>query len=146
MRLAALELEWVGRLSAPLVAAALLLGSPSFAPAQTERLPKVGYLGFGVLFTAHSQPRSAATVPFSAVFPTDHGSRLCEINGLRPTASASPATVKRTVCVAFHWPLSNIVSILTIWDRGAHCHHALQGKAGRASYAGILPASRSRQL
>ena len=37
----------IGRWSAPLVAATMLLGSPSFAPAQTERLPKVGYLGFG---------------------------------------------------------------------------------------------------
>src|SRR6266404_3798463 len=47
MRLRTLRLDRIGRLSAPLVAAALLLGSPSFAPAQTERLPKVGYLGFG---------------------------------------------------------------------------------------------------
>src|SRR3981189_3851875 len=46
MRLQTLRLDWIGRLSAPLVAAALLLGSASFAPAQTERLPKVGYLGF----------------------------------------------------------------------------------------------------
>src|SRR5437588_12149817 len=47
MRLRTLRLNRIGPLSAPLVAAALLLGSPSFAPAQTERLPKVGYLGFG---------------------------------------------------------------------------------------------------
>src|SRR5205809_3747963 len=47
MRLRTLRLDRIGRLSAPLVAAALLLGSPSFAPAQTDRLPKVGYLGFG---------------------------------------------------------------------------------------------------
>ena len=47
MRLRTLRLDRIGRLSAPLIAAALLLGSPSFAPAQTERLPKVGYLGFG---------------------------------------------------------------------------------------------------
>ena len=47
MGLPTLRLDWIGRLSAPLVAAALLLGSASFAPAQSERLPKVGYLGFG---------------------------------------------------------------------------------------------------
>src|SRR3979409_1217379 len=47
MRLRTLRLDRIGRLSAPLVAAALLLGSASFTPAQTERLPKVGYLGFG---------------------------------------------------------------------------------------------------
>ena len=47
MRLQTLRLDRIGRLWAPLAAAALLLGSPSFAPAQTERLPKVGYLGFG---------------------------------------------------------------------------------------------------
>ena len=47
MRLRTLRLDRIGRLSAPLVAAALLLVGPSFAPAQTERLPKVGYLGFG---------------------------------------------------------------------------------------------------
>jgi putative ABC transport system substrate-binding protein len=47
MGLPTLRLDWIGRLSAPLVAVALLLGSPSFASAQTERLPKVGYLGFG---------------------------------------------------------------------------------------------------
>jgi putative ABC transport system substrate-binding protein len=47
MRLRALRLDRIGRLSAPLVAAALLLGTASFAPAQSERLPKVGYLGFG---------------------------------------------------------------------------------------------------
>jgi len=38
------------------VAAALLLGSPSFAPAQTERLPKVGYLGSAAQF-ANSFPK-----------------------------------------------------------------------------------------
>src|SRR6201987_2273738 len=42
-----LKPEWVGRLLAPLVAGVLLLGSTNLAPAQTERLPKVGYLGFG---------------------------------------------------------------------------------------------------
>src|SRR6476659_387366 len=47
MRLRALRLDRIGRLSAPLFAAVLLFGSPSFAPAQIERLPKVGYLGFG---------------------------------------------------------------------------------------------------
>src|SRR5258705_8965464 len=47
MRLRTLRLDRIGRLLAPLVAADLFLGSPSFAPAQTERLPKVGYLGFG---------------------------------------------------------------------------------------------------
>ena len=47
MRFQVLNLEWVARLSAPLVAAVLLLGSTSVAPAQTDRLPKVGYLGFG---------------------------------------------------------------------------------------------------
>src|SRR3984957_9845279 len=47
MRLRTLRLDRVGRLSAPLVAAALLLGSASFVSAQSERLPKVGYLGFG---------------------------------------------------------------------------------------------------
>src|ERR1700704_6779454 len=47
MRLRTLRLDRIGRLSAPLVAAALLLGSASFTPAQSERLPKVGYLGFG---------------------------------------------------------------------------------------------------
>jgi putative ABC transport system substrate-binding protein len=47
MRLRTLRLDRIGRLPAPLVAAALLLGSASFAPAQTERLPKVGYLVFG---------------------------------------------------------------------------------------------------
>src|SRR5438270_7423639 len=47
MRHRALWLDRIGPLLAPLVAAVLLFGSPSFAPAQTERLPKVGYLGFG---------------------------------------------------------------------------------------------------
>ena len=47
MRLRALWLDRIDLLSAPLVAAVLLFGSPSFAPAQTQRLPKVGYLGFG---------------------------------------------------------------------------------------------------
>src|SRR5215475_88920 len=47
MKLRALKLEWYGRFTALLVATVLLLGSPSLAPAQTERLPKVGYLGFG---------------------------------------------------------------------------------------------------
>src|SRR6201984_3127267 len=47
MRLRTLRLDRIGRLCAPLVAAALLLGSASFVPAQSERLPKVGYLGFG---------------------------------------------------------------------------------------------------
>src|ERR1700694_2724795 len=47
MRLRALWLDRIGPLSAPLVAAVLLFGSPSFAPAQTARLPKVGYLTFG---------------------------------------------------------------------------------------------------
>src|SRR5712691_5877264 len=47
MRSRTLWLDRIGPLSAPLVAAALLLGSASFAPAQSERLPKVGYLGFG---------------------------------------------------------------------------------------------------
>ena len=47
MSLRPLRLDRIGRWSAPLVAAALLLGSPSLAPAQTERLPKVGYLAFG---------------------------------------------------------------------------------------------------
>src|SRR5258705_13961629 len=42
-----LWLDRIGRLSAALVAAVLLFGSPSFAPAQTQRLPKVGYLGLG---------------------------------------------------------------------------------------------------
>src|SRR3981189_508875 len=46
MRSRTLRLDRIGRLLAPLVAAALLLGSPSFAPAQTQRLPKVGFLGF----------------------------------------------------------------------------------------------------
>ena len=47
MRLRALLLDRIGPLSAPFIAAVLLFGSPSFAPAQTERLPKVGYLAFG---------------------------------------------------------------------------------------------------
>ena len=47
MRLRALWLDWICSLSAPFVAAVMLFGSPSLAPAQTERLPKVGYLGFG---------------------------------------------------------------------------------------------------
>src|SRR5437762_10822995 len=47
MRLRALCLDRIDLLSAPLVAAVLLFGSPSFAPAQTARLPKVGYLAFG---------------------------------------------------------------------------------------------------
>ena len=47
MCLRTLKLEWVARLSAQLVAAVLLLGSPSLAPAQAEQLPKIGYLGFG---------------------------------------------------------------------------------------------------
>src|SRR6476646_4946546 len=55
MKLRTLRLDRIGRLSAPLVAAALLLGSASFAPAQTQRLPKVGYLGFG---------GSSSTTPF----------------------------------------------------------------------------------
>ncbi|MCP3462620.1 ABC transporter substrate-binding protein [Bradyrhizobium sp. CCGUVB23] len=42
-----LKLKWLGPLSAPLVAAVLLLGNLELAAAQTERLPKVGYLGFG---------------------------------------------------------------------------------------------------
>jgi putative tryptophan/tyrosine transport system substrate-binding protein len=42
-----LRTHWIGCLSAPLVAAVLLIGSSSLVPAQTERLPKVGYLGFG---------------------------------------------------------------------------------------------------
>src|SRR5712671_7047588 len=46
MRLRTLRLDRIGRLSAPLVAAVLLFGSASFAPAQTERLPKVGFLSF----------------------------------------------------------------------------------------------------
>ena len=46
-RLRTLRLDRIGRLSAALVAAALLLGSASFVSAQSERLPKVGYLGFG---------------------------------------------------------------------------------------------------
>src|SRR3954470_10608281 len=47
MRLRTLRLDRIGRLSASLVAVALILGSASFASAQTERLPKVGDLGFG---------------------------------------------------------------------------------------------------
>jgi putative ABC transport system substrate-binding protein len=47
MRLGPLWLDRIGRWPSPLFAAALLLGSPSLAPAQTERLPKVGYLAFG---------------------------------------------------------------------------------------------------
>ena len=47
MWLPTLKLAWVTRLSGRLVAVVLLLGNPSLAPAQTERLPKVGYLGFG---------------------------------------------------------------------------------------------------
>src|SRR5437762_3483338 len=47
MRSRTLWLDRIGRLSALLVAAALILESASFASAQTERLPKVGYLGFG---------------------------------------------------------------------------------------------------
>src|ERR1700738_4420490 len=47
MRLRTLRLDRIGRLSAPLVVAALLLGGASCVPAQSERLPKVGYLGFG---------------------------------------------------------------------------------------------------
>src|SRR5437660_12410752 len=47
MWLRPLRLDRIDHLSAPLVAAALLLGSASFTPAQTELLPKVGYLGFG---------------------------------------------------------------------------------------------------
>src|SRR3974390_3440991 len=44
MRLRTLSLEW---LLAPLVAAVLLLGDSNLVAAQTQRLPKVGYLGFG---------------------------------------------------------------------------------------------------
>ena len=47
MRLRALWLDRICSLSAIFVAAVMLFGSPSLAPAQTERLPKVGYLGFG---------------------------------------------------------------------------------------------------
>ena len=47
MRLQTLKLDLVVRLSAPLVAAVLILGSSSAGSAQTARLPKVGYLGFG---------------------------------------------------------------------------------------------------
>jgi putative tryptophan/tyrosine transport system substrate-binding protein len=47
MWLRTLKLEWLGPLSASLVAAVLLLGNLELAAAQTERLPKVGYLGFG---------------------------------------------------------------------------------------------------
>ena len=47
MRLRALWLDRICPLSAAFVAAVMLFGSPSLAPAQTERLPKVGYLGFG---------------------------------------------------------------------------------------------------
>jgi len=53
MRLRAVWLDRVGPLSVPFIASVLLFGSPSFAPAQTERLPKVGYLGFG---TSHPPP------------------------------------------------------------------------------------------
>jgi len=47
MRLRARWLDRICSLSAIFVAAVMLFGSPSLAPAQTERLPKVGYLGFG---------------------------------------------------------------------------------------------------
>ena len=47
MSLRPLRLDRIGRWSAPLVAAALLLRSAIFVSAQSERLPKVGYLGFG---------------------------------------------------------------------------------------------------
>jgi putative tryptophan/tyrosine transport system substrate-binding protein len=47
MRLKPLKLDRIGRSLLALLAAALLAASPNFAPAQTERLPKVGYLGFG---------------------------------------------------------------------------------------------------
>src|SRR5258708_21565674 len=47
MRSRTLWLDRIGSLVVRVGAAVLLFGSPSFAPAQTERLPKVGYLGFG---------------------------------------------------------------------------------------------------
>ena len=47
MKLANLKLDRSGPFSLPLVAAFLLLFSLSLAPAQTQRLAKVGYLGFG---------------------------------------------------------------------------------------------------
>src|SRR3954454_9048286 len=46
MSLRTLKLDRIGRPSGPLVAAALLATSAGFALAQ-ERLPKIGYLGFG---------------------------------------------------------------------------------------------------
>ena len=42
MRLRTLRLDRIGRLWAPLVAAALFLGSPSFAPAQQSGFRKSG--------------------------------------------------------------------------------------------------------
>jgi len=56
-------MDLIGSVSALLVAAILFLGSPSLAFAQTERLPKVGYLGFG------------ASVP-----PTHFQNRMKELN------------------------------------------------------------------
>src|SRR5215208_2244572 len=47
MKLATLKLDRIGHFWVPFVAAVLLLTSPNLAHAQTERLPKVGYLGFG---------------------------------------------------------------------------------------------------
>ena len=47
MRFGTLRFDRKRRLSSPLFAAALLLASLGSALAQTERLPKVGYLGFG---------------------------------------------------------------------------------------------------
>src|ERR1700740_577997 len=47
MRLRTLRLDRIGCLSAPLFAPSPPPGGSSLAPAQSERLPKVGYLGFG---------------------------------------------------------------------------------------------------
>src|SRR3954453_5347860 len=47
MKLPTLKPNRIGRFLGPLIAAALLVANPSLAHAQAERLPKVGYLGFG---------------------------------------------------------------------------------------------------
>src|SRR6266481_395829 len=89
MRLRTLRLDRIGRLWAPLVAAALFLGSPSFAPAQAERLPKVGYLGFGASVPRSDIPKARRSRSNTAL-PEDvrRSSRLAACRSARRRARA----------------------------------------------------------
>jgi hypothetical protein len=91
MKLRTLRLDRIGRLSAPLVAAVLLLGSPSFAPAQSERLPKVGYLGFGASGSANSFPKPDEGAQIFRRQGGHGGIPLC-----RRTSGGAPAPRPRT--------------------------------------------------